>query len=166
MGVMHFIAEVAPVIINHAANNGRRPMHWAARHGLPEVVRLIHKAAGEYEEALESLRKAQASYPRDRVVLNEIARILFLRREFAEAVSVLDEVSRIDPEDLQLHYTRMLCFRGLGDTEEAEREEKLFLRFKADESSQTKTAKIRRLSPELNNERQAIHEHTSIPLER
>ena len=137
----------------------------------PELARtqyffgLIHKASGEFDEALEWFGKARESYPKDRVVLNQIARILFLQRRFEEAISVLDEVSRIDPEDLQMHYARMLCYRGLGDSEKADYEEKLFLRFKADESSQTKTARIRRLSPELNNERQPIHEHTSVQLE-
>ena len=46
----------------------------------------------------------------------------------------------IDPEDVQMHYTAMLCYRGLGKTTRREREEKLFRRFKADESSQAITA--------------------------
>ena len=41
---------------------------------------------------------------------------------------------------------------------------KLFRRFKADEASQTITARIRRLSPEDNNERQPIHEHVSVEI--
>jgi hypothetical protein len=49
----------------------------------------------------------------------------------------------------------------LGQTEKAVREEKLFLRFKADEASQALTAKPRLLSPEDNNERQPIHDHVS-----
>jgi hypothetical protein len=39
-----------------------------------------------------------------------------------------------------------------------------YLRFKADESSQTITGPYRQLHPEDNNERQAIHEHVSVPL--
>ena len=39
-----------------------------------------------------------------------------------------------------MHYTLMLCYRGLGDPA-AEREEALFRRFKADESSQAITEK-------------------------
>ncbi len=62
-----------------------------------------------------------------------------------------------------MHYTAMLAYRGIGDTAAAEREQKLFQRFKADESSQAITAKPRMLSPEDNNERQAIHDHESIP---
>jgi hypothetical protein len=58
----------------------------------------------------------------------------------------------------------MLCYRGLGDAAAAEREEKLFQRFKADESSQSITETRRRLSPEDNNERQAIHDHESVAL--
>ena len=48
-----------------------------------------------------------------------------------------------------------------NDTRAAEREEQLFRRFKAEESSQTLTARRRAISPEDNNERQPIHDHES-----
>ncbi|MCU1232621.1 MAG: Tetratricopeptide 2 repeat protein [Candidatus Solibacter sp.] len=121
----------------------------------------IQKAEGDYDGAIVSLEKARAQYPRDRVVLNQIARILFLKRDYAGAVAALKQVATVDPEDVQMHYTWMLCARGLGDVETAAREEKLFRRFKAEESSQSITAKRRALSPEDNNERQALHDHES-----
>lgn len=124
----------------------------------------IEKSDGDYDAALASLRTVEEKYPRDRVVLNQIARILFLKREYREALTYLDRVCLIDPEDLQMHYTAMLCWRALGETEKAEREEKLFRRFKADETTQHITAERRRISPEDNNERQPIHEHESVPL--
>lgn len=125
---------------------------------------MIEKGEGEYDAALASLRKVESLYPRDRVVLNQMARILFLKREYASAIRILDRVCRIDPEDLQMHYTAMLCYRGLGNAARAEVEEKLFRRFKADEASQSITAVRRRISPEDNNERQMIHDHESVPL--
>jgi len=125
---------------------------------------LIQKADGDYDGALASLRTVEGMYPRDRVVLNQMGRILFLKRQYAEALKVLNRVSLIDPEDLQMHYTRMLCYRGLQDKENTAREQQLFLRFKAEESSQALTAKPRLLSPENNNERQQIHDHESVPL--
>ena len=124
----------------------------------------IEKADGDYDAALASLSTVESKYPRDRVVLNQMARILFLKREYREALKYLERVCQIDPEDVQMHYTAMLCWRALGDTEKAEREEKLFRRFKADEASQAITAERRRVSPEDNNERQPIHEHESVPL--
>ena len=63
-----------------------------------------------------------------------------------------------------MHYTAMLCHRGLGHVEMAEREERLFRRFKADEPAQAITATRRLLSPEENNERQQIHEHDSVSI--
>jgi hypothetical protein len=60
----------------------------------------------------------------------------------------------------------MLCWRALGDTAKASREEALYRRFKAQESSQAITARRRMLSPEDNNERQQIHEHESVPLDK
>ena len=65
----------------------------------------------------------------------------------------------VDPEDLQAHYNLMLCYQGLGDTAKAAREQALYTRFKADESSQAITGPYRLKSPDDNNERQQIHEH-------
>jgi tetratricopeptide (TPR) repeat protein len=127
---------------------------------------MIEKSEGDYDAALKSLRTVEAKYPRDRVVLNQIARVLFLKRQYKEAVEVLERVCMVDPEDVQMHYTAMLCWRALGDKEKAAREEALFRRFKAEESSQAITAKRRMISPEDNNERQQIHEHESVPIEK
>jgi tetratricopeptide (TPR) repeat protein len=96
------------------------------------------------------------------VVWNQIGRVYFLQRKYQDAVKALRQALSVDPEDLQAHYTLMLAYRGLGDMEKAAREEKLFRRFKADESSQAITAKPRMLSAEDNNERQMIHDHESV----
>ena len=72
----------------------------------------------------------------------------------------------VDPEDVQMHYTRMLCYRGLGRRDERRRAKRqLFRRFKAEESSQAITASAALISPEDNNERQPIHDHESVPLD-
>lgn len=125
---------------------------------------MTEKADGDYAAALTSLERVAQQYPRDRVVLNQMARILFLDRRFAEALAVLDRVAKVDPEDLQMHYTAMLAARGLGDEARATREEKLFLRFKADEAAQAITGRPRLLKAEDNNERQQIHEHETVSL--
>ncbi len=121
----------------------------------------IQKADGDYDGALQSLQRVRAQYPRDRVVLNQIARLLFLKRQYAPAIEALRAVNAVDPEDVQMHYTWMLAARGLGDAAAAQREETLFRRFKAEESSQALTAPRRASSPEDNNERQQIHDHES-----
>jgi tetratricopeptide (TPR) repeat protein len=119
---------------------------------------------GRYEEAADHLHKVLAQYPRDRVALNDLGRIFFLQRKYADAVGVLQSVLTVDPEDLQAHYDLMLCYKGLGDEKQAHEHELRYLRFKADEASQAITGPYRRLNPEDNNERQAIHEHVSVPL--
>ncbi len=124
----------------------------------------VLRTEGDYDGALAHLRKVIAQYPKDRVVRNEAGRVLFLQRKYSEALAQLKEAIAVDPEDLQANYNLMLCYKGLGDNEKAAQYEKLYLRFKADESSQTITGPYRRLHPEDNNERQAIHEHVSAPL--
>ena len=125
---------------------------------------MVQKSDGDYDGALASLQTTSLMYPRDRVVLNQMARILFLKRQYAEALKVLERVCLVDPEDLQMHYTMMLCYRGLGDRERGAREEALFRRFKAEESAQSITSIRRLISPEDNNERQQIHDHESVML--
>jgi tetratricopeptide (TPR) repeat protein len=117
------------------------------------------KGLGRYDEALTHLRTASAKYPRDRVVLNQLGRVLFLKRQFPEAITAFTQVLTIDPEDLQAHYNLMLAYQGMGDAAGAAREKVLYERFKADESSQEITGPYRQLHADDNNERQQIHEH-------
>jgi tetratricopeptide (TPR) repeat protein len=119
----------------------------------------VLKSLGRYDESVSHLRTASEKYPRDRVVLNQLGRVLFLQRQYAPAIDALQRVLAIDPEDLQAHYNLMLAYRGLGNSELAAREEALYRRFKADESSQAITGPYRQLNPHDNNERQSIHEH-------
>jgi Flp pilus assembly protein TadD len=126
----------------------------------------VLKEEGSYDEAARHLRIALAQYPRDRVVRNELGRILFLQRRYADAIKEFEAVLAVDPEDLQAHYNLMLCFKGIGDEPRALEHQTRYLRFKADESAQAITGPYRRQHPEDNNERQAIHEHVSVALDK
>ncbi|HVH86501.1 MAG TPA: tetratricopeptide repeat protein, partial [Terriglobales bacterium] len=119
---------------------------------------------GKYEEALQHLRIAEQQYPQDRVVIDDIGRILFLQHKYQHAIDELNKTIAIDPEDLQANYNLMLCYRGLGNNEQAAAYQKRYLRFKADEAAQALTGPYRLSHPEDNNERQSIHEHDSAPL--
>jgi tetratricopeptide (TPR) repeat protein len=159
--------NVGRALIQEGQTEAARPFVEKALALQPALARghfflgMIRKAAGDYEGALQSLQRTEQQYPRDRVTTNQIGRILFLERRYGDAVQALQRTLAVDPEDVQAHYNLMLCYRGLGQIDAAEREQKLFQRFKADESSQALTAKQRLLSPEDNNERQAIHDHVS-----
>jgi tetratricopeptide (TPR) repeat protein len=163
--------NVARALIQEGETDAAKPYLAKALAIRPQLGRsmfflaAVQKADGDYDGALRSLAVVREQYPRDRVVLNQIARIQFLKRQYAAAVETLKAVNDVDPEDVQMHYTLMLCYRGLSDTASAQREERLFQRFKADESSQSITEVRRRLSPEDNNERQAIHNHESVAIE-
>jgi len=120
---------------------------------------------GDYEGAVEHLRTVTSQYPRDRVALNDLGRVLFLQRHYADAIKELQGVLAIDPEDLQANYNLMLCYNGLGDQKRAHDFQVRYLRFKADEAAQALTGPYRIMNPEDNKERQAIHEHVSAPVE-
>jgi Flp pilus assembly protein TadD len=116
---------------------------------------------GKYDEAIAHLRQVLAQYPQDRVVHDDLGRILFLERRYDEAIREFQATIAIDPEDLEANYNLMLCYTGLGQSETAGEFEKRYLRFKADEASQTLTGPYLRTHPFDNIERQLVHEHTS-----
>jgi Tfp pilus assembly protein PilF len=170
------VTSIDPAYADGWVNVGRARLQEGNLAGAEEVLRralaadpnlakthfflgTVLKNAGRYDESLAHLRTAANRYPRDRVVRNQIGRVLFLQRKFADAIGEFREVLRIDPEDLQAHYNLMLCYQGLGRQVEAERERTLYFRFKADEASQAITGPFRQLHPDDNNERQGIHEH-------
>jgi tetratricopeptide (TPR) repeat protein len=159
--------NLARALIQEGETDAAKPYIAKALEIAPQLGRTwffkaaIQKADGDYDGGLQSLEHVRSQYPRDRVVLNQIARLLFLKRQYAQAIEVLRAVNAVDPEDLQMHYTWLLASRGLGDLAGAQREEKLFRRFKAEEASQALTARRRASSPEDNNERQPIHDHES-----
>jgi tetratricopeptide (TPR) repeat protein len=172
------VAAMDPAYADGWVNIGRARLQEGNLAGAEEVLRhaltldptlakthfflgVTLKNDGRYDEALRRLKAAADLYPRDRVVINQLGRVLFLKRRFAEAVEQFDKVLRIDPEDLQAHYNLMLCYQGLGDHARAARERTLYERFKADESAQAITGPYRQLHPDDNNERQSIHEHRS-----
>ena len=162
--------NVARALIQEGETDAAKPFLAKARELGPNLARvrffqaMVEKADGRYDDAIESLRFVEEQYPRDRVMLNQLGRLHFLKRNYKYAVQYLERVLKVDPEDVQAHYTMMLALRGLGDAEGAARSRKAFERFKADENSQTITARRRMISPEENNERQMIHDHTSIAL--
>ncbi|MGH9667918.1 MAG: tetratricopeptide repeat protein [Bryobacteraceae bacterium] len=164
--------NIARALILEGETENARPYLKKALALKPKLARaefflaMVRKAAGQYDQALASLDDCHAQYPRDRVVLNQIGRIQFLQRKYADAVKSLQQTLLIDPEDVEAHYNLMLAYRGLGQIDNAKLQERLFQRFKADESSQSLTAEPRRLSAENNNERQRIHDHVSQSLNR
>ncbi len=122
---------------------------------------LLHKARGEYEKALMDLKAASQQYPKDRVVLNQIGRVYYLNAQPAQAIPYFKKVLAIDPEDLMAHYNLMLCYRATGDHEKSKAHERLYLRYKEDESAKAIAQEYRRSHPYDNNESQPIHEHRS-----
>ena len=157
--------NIARVLIQEGSHEAAKPVLERALALRPDLasghyfMALALKARGRYDEALRHLRSAAEGFPRDRVVRNQIGRILFLKRQHRAAIAEFENTLRVDPEDLTAHYNLMLCYRALGREKDEKREEVLYTRFKADEAAQSITGPYRRLNAEMNLERQPIHEH-------
>ena len=68
----------------------------------------ILRNQGKYDEAAGHLRIVLAQYPRDRVVHDEMGRILFLQRRYTDAIHEFEATLSIDPEDLEANYNLSL----------------------------------------------------------
>ncbi|MBM3213356.1 tetratricopeptide repeat protein [Candidatus Poribacteria bacterium] len=121
-----------------------------------------HRTRGEFREALAEFGIAAKQYPRDKTILNELGKVHFLMRDFEKAAEYYGRTLQVDPEDLTAHYNLMLTYRGMGDSSRAAEHQARYVRFKADEAAQAITGDVRRHSPELNLERQAIREHYTM----
>ena len=82
--------NVARALIQEGETDAAKPYIAKALEIAPQFGRTwffkaaIQKADGDYDGALQSLDRVRSQYPRDRVVLNQIARLLFLKREYAQ----------------------------------------------------------------------------------
>ena len=122
---------------------------------------LVQESYGNYDIAIEHLQRAISQFPRDTRVRNELGRMHFLKREYEAALVQFQKTVEVDPEDLDAHYNMMRCYRALKNLSMAEKSQKLYLRFKADESVDAITGIARRADPDANRERQPIHEHVN-----
>jgi tetratricopeptide (TPR) repeat protein len=125
----------------------------------------VYFTDGEYAQAYHQFAEAAALHPVDRVVSNAMGRILFLEQKYAQAVKQFQHTLSIDPEDLSAHYNLMLCYRGLQEDAQSDREEKLFMRFKEDEAAESIAGPYELAHPEDDNETQPIHDELSINAE-
>ncbi len=122
---------------------------------------LVQETYGNYDTAIEHLQHAAAQFPRDTRVRNKLGRMYFLKRNYETALAEFQKTLEVDPEDLDAHYNMMRCYRALKNPSLAAKSQKLYLRFKADESVDAITGIPRRADPNVNLERQRIHEHTN-----
>ncbi len=138
-----------------AESEKRRP-GW----GKTQVFRaLVSKEEGRLDDALADFDRVLAKFPKDRFVLNQKARVLYLAGRYAEALPSIDKVLASDGEDLGAHYNAMLCLKALGRTEEAAAEEKWYRFFKDDESARALLADYRIAHPYDNRESLPVHVH-------
>ena len=162
--------NVARARIQEGNTEAAKPMLAAALKLNPNLASahyfsgLALKTDGDYAGAYQEFALAAQRYPNDRVNRNQMGRMLFLQRKYQEAVAEYDRTLSIDPEDLEAHYNLMLCYRGLGDDTLSDREEKLYMRFKANEAAQAITGPYKLAHADDNNESQPIHEHVSAAL--
>ncbi len=126
---------------------------------------VLYQKRGAYEKALAAWQRVEAAYPRDRVLLMDIARVYYLMGRFEEALGWLDRALEIDPEYLPALYHRMLALGALGREEALEEAREKYLYHKEDEAAQAEASRYKRRHPMDNREAQPIHYHRLHPVD-
>jgi len=124
---------------------------------------MMWKEMGDYDRALAEWTKCAAVFPKDRNVHDQMGIVYFLQSKFREAATELETTLTIDPEDLTAHYNLMRAYRGLGDEATAAKHEKLYLRFKSDETQTHIMGPYEQSHPWDNAESIVLHEHAAHP---
>ena len=120
---------------------------------------IVSKEEGRVDDAFADLALVEKKFPKDRTVLNQIARLNYVAGKYAAALPFIDRVLDIDGEDLTAHYNAMLCLKALGRSEEAAAEEKWYRYFKDDEQARSLAVAFRQKNPIANRESLPVHIH-------
>ena len=138
----------------------------------------ILRGLSNYDQALKHFQEAAASYPKDKQVCNQIARVYLLQKQYDRAIAEYEKTITIDPEDLEAYYNVMLAFNAKGGVPTAQQKEWIewigrkqqFLLFRREGGPQafdwwTKSVgDYLGFHPLDNNERQPIHEHRTASM--
>jgi Flp pilus assembly protein TadD len=117
------------------------------------------KAEGVYRKALTRIKRASELANRDREFRIEIGRLYHLLGDYERAIRSFKRALRIDPEAPEVYYEMMNTYRARGDPKSAARVEKLYLRFRKDESMKVLEEKFskRGESPHVYHEHGSAH---------
>ncbi len=119
----------------------------------------VLRGYGEYDAAIAEWLKVYETYPDDRVLLLAIARMHYLMERYEEALTWVDQVLNIDPEDLGGLYNRMLTLGALQRTDELQEAQRLYEFHKEDETALAVTGPYKQRHPSDNMKAQPIHRH-------
>ena len=126
---------------------------------------IISKKKGDYSLAIEYFEQVRKTHPEDRNNINELGQTYYYNEEYAEALYVYYEGTRIDPEDAQAHYNMMLVNKKLENLDKAREHQNYYLKYKQDEEARSISQAARLKYPYANNEAQRVHSHELIQVE-
>ena len=140
-----------------AMKTGAVPFKWYYYYGV------TLKAQGNYTEALKHFKKVVSKFPRDRVAKLERGQLYLALQDYERARGDFEKVLGLDPENVEAYYYLQQVYQKLGEEKKAQQAAALYERYKAS-SSQISLNDTEAGAQNIQRERQAYHEHVSMPL--
>lgn len=140
-----------------AMQAGAVPFKWHYYYGV------ALKAQGNYTEALKHIKKVVSKFPRDRVAKLERGQLYLSLQDYERARGDFEKVLSLDPENVEAYYYLQQVYQKLGEEKEAQQAAVLYERYKAS-AQQISPNPVGPDAQNIQRERQAYHEHVSMPL--
>lgn len=121
---------------------------------------LLRFRLGRFDEALADFEAVRRSFPRDREVLFQLGRTLYVQGDYRRAVKIFEAMLVIDPEEARAYYNLMLCHRHLGEEERAAWAATQYETYRLDFDINRVTGPYRNRHPQESREAELVHEHS------
>ncbi|MCH8145033.1 MAG: tetratricopeptide repeat protein [Gemmatimonadetes bacterium] len=121
---------------------------------------LLRFRLGRFDEALADFEAVRRSFPRDREVLFQLGRTLYVQGDYRRAVKIFEAMLVIDPEEARAYYNLMLCHRHLGEEERAAWAATQYETYRLDFGIDRVTGPYRNSHPQESREAELVHEHS------
>lgn len=104
------------------------------------LVGIVNRAVGDNDKAKQYLEQSVAINPEFFNSQYNLGMVLVIRREFAEAKQHLEKAIELDTPVPEVHFELAKALKGLGDSEGATREMKVYQKLKKDDETALEAA--------------------------
>jgi Flp pilus assembly protein TadD len=123
---------------------------------------LLQRRAGNTEKEIADFRKVVEMFPQSRDARRELGITYYQQKDVSDALEQFEALQKIDPDDLVAHYNLSILYRRIGKTEEAAKQQEMFIDKKVDPGAPTYSLNYLRDHPEISTESIPWHMHSDL----
>ena len=119
----------------------------------------VYQQMLRFRQAEQAYRDVLTTFPRDRMTLRQLARVLWEMERGPEALVFLDRLLQINPRDADAWFQALAVFNDLGDAEALRSATEAYQRFRPDDALKQRQGAFLNRDPNLQRLARPIHVH-------